>query len=259
MASTVLSAYTLSAINMWTLCLLLLWAFNPLGSQASLRSLYLRSNTSTQNSTIGYKNYTLSHMVATTGLMGSSGWKSTGPGSKLTYNGVLTAVDSATQYCNGSCSGFDDLVVRLGGPERAAAQVAMDPWGNPRIPKIQHIPGYDITSSGKWLEVPWNQSIQEYSSLIGNRYYGVDPRFVGNVTFTIGASYIDISNVSLKAKLLHMQPALIQTKCAQWTCVTELGYNKEKQRYIMTEVRLRLLERHHIPLVLSLTLRTAHL
>ncbi|KAK7921502.1 hypothetical protein PG985_009524 [Apiospora marii] len=118
------------------------------------------------------------------------------PWNEIAYLTALASMDAPTQSCNGICAGFEDLVGRLGGPGGAAVRAAMDPWGSPRVPKLRRTPGYDQADPERWLAVPWNESVQEYSSLVGARYYNLDPKFVGNVTFAMGDNYIDVSNVS---------------------------------------------------------------
>ncbi|KAH0430250.1 hypothetical protein CcaCcLH18_07923 [Colletotrichum camelliae] len=210
MANTLLSVYTLSIFNLWTVSLCLVWAFNPLGSQASFRSLYLQPQSAAATATIGYRNYSV-ETLGVGALMGASGWSWIAPASKIAYSSVLASTTSQTQYCNGTCGGddFADLVARLGGTRAAAEQVAMDPWGNPRVPSLKHAPGYDASRPEEWLSVPWRESVQDYSSLIGNRYHGLRPEFVGNVTFTIEASYMEVYD------------------CTEWLCQDDLHNNTE--------------------------------
>ncbi|KAF5488751.1 hypothetical protein CGCF413_v012368 [Colletotrichum fructicola] len=80
--------------------------------------------------------------------------------------------------------------------------MTIDPWGNPRVPSLKHVAGYNASNPEKWLAVPWNQSVQNYSSLIGNHPYGIGSDLVGNVSFIINASYIDVYN------------------CANWICAS---------------------------------------
>ncbi|KAI8270934.1 hypothetical protein K4K58_006729 [Colletotrichum sp. SAR11_239] len=209
MANTILSVYTLSIFNLWTVSLVLIWAFNPLGSQASFRSLHLHPQSAAATATLGYRNYSV-ETLGVGALMGASGWSWISPASKIAYSSVLASTTAQTQYCNGTCgANFTDLIARMGGTRAAAEQVAMDPWGNPRIPSLKHAPGYDAARPEEWLAVPWRESVQEYSSLIGNRYHGLRPEFVGNVTFTIEASYMEVYD------------------CAEWLCQDDLHNNTE--------------------------------
>ncbi|KAJ0345992.1 hypothetical protein KNSL1_007902 [Colletotrichum chrysophilum] len=203
MANTILSVYTLSIFNLWTVSLVLIWAFNPLGSQASFRSLHLQPQSATATATLGYRNYSV-ETLGVGALMGASGWSWISPASKIAYSSVLASTTSQTQYCNGTCgANFTDLIARMGGTRAAAEHVAMDPWGNPRIPSLKHAPGYDAARPEEWLAVPWRESVQEYSSLIGNRYHGLRPEFVGNVTFTIEASYMEVYDVRTLEVAVH--------------------------------------------------------
>ncbi|KAH0422918.1 hypothetical protein CcaCcLH18_12520 [Colletotrichum camelliae] len=122
---------------------------------------------------------------------------------------MLATATSATQYCNGTCNDFDELVNRLGGREAVAAQVAMDLQGNPRIPSLKHTPGYNASNPEKWFTVRWNESVQEYSSLVGRRYSGLSSDFRGNVTFTMNTSYTEVFD------------------CSQWICQDTKHRNTE--------------------------------
>lgn len=145
-ASTILSAFSLSALNLWTLFLIVLWAFNPLGSQASLRSVRLVDQSTIQNGSVGYEN----SFAINPGIE----WDELRPWNEMTYFSALESMEAATQYCNGSCSGFEELVEKLGGSSGAALRTAVDPWDSPRVPKLRRTPGYDPVDPGKWLNVP---------------------------------------------------------------------------------------------------------
>ncbi|KAF5490115.1 hypothetical protein CGCS363_v012046 [Colletotrichum siamense] len=195
MANTVLSAYALSMINIWTVCLFFVWAFNPLGSQSSFRSLYLQNQVMNLDERLSYKNYALK-TIESSALNGSYNWLINRSAVNAAYSSVLTSATSGTQYCNSTCIGYDNLIARLGGIQAAAAQMAIDPWGSPRVPSLKHVAGFDASNPEKWLDVPWNQSVQNYCSLIGNRVHGIKTELIGNVSFPINASYIDLHDVS---------------------------------------------------------------
>ncbi|KAF4877425.1 hypothetical protein CGCSCA1_v003210 [Colletotrichum siamense] len=191
MANTVLSAYTLSVFNFLTVFLLAVWTFNPLGSQSSFRSVRLQDQSKLRIGSVHYRSHALESL--NDGLLGGKvSWGLGGPAARVAYSSVLTTATSATQHCNGTCSGYDALILRLGGPRAAGKQVAMDPWGSPRIPSLKHVPGYDPSRPEEWLTVPWNETVQEYSSLIGRRNHGPQPNFSGNASFLITASYTEV-------------------------------------------------------------------
>ncbi|KAL3293807.1 hypothetical protein RB213_015879 [Colletotrichum asianum] len=191
MANTVLSAYTLSVFNFLTVFLLAVWTFNPLGSQSSFRSVRLQDQSKLRIGSVHYRSHALESL--NDGLLGGKvSWGLGGPAARVAYSSVLTTATSATQHCNGTCSGYDALILRLGGPRAAGKQVAMDPWGSPRIPNLKHVPGYDPSRPEEWLTVPWNKTVQEYSSLIGRRNHGPQPNFSGNASFLITASYTEV-------------------------------------------------------------------
>lgn len=196
MAGTVISVCTLPALNVWALALVLLWASNPLGSQSLIRSVNSLGQSSLQSNSVSYADYTLDHVYDEVHKVNPPGGDEP-PTTEVLFSSVLTSVISWCQYCNGTCRGFDKMVRLLGGNSGAATKVAMDPWGNPVIPKIRNTLGYDPENAENWIQVAWNESIQDYVSLIGKRFYDVDPGFVGNTTFTMSVSYMDISNESL--------------------------------------------------------------
>ncbi|KAF0324967.1 hypothetical protein GQ607_007860 [Colletotrichum asianum] len=184
MANTVLSAYALSMINIWTVCLLFVWAFNPLGSQSSFRSLYLQNQVMNLDGRVSYKDYTLKTIEH--GALDVD----------AVYSSVLTSLTSGTQYCDSTCADYDNLINRWGGVQAAAAQMAIDPWGSPRVPSLKHVAGYNASDPEKWLAVPWTNSVQNYSSFIGSRIHGINSELTGNVSFLVNASYIELHSVS---------------------------------------------------------------
>ncbi|KAL3301200.1 hypothetical protein RB213_011657 [Colletotrichum asianum] len=213
MANTVLSAYALSMINIWTVCLLFVWAFNPLGSQSSFRSLYLQNQVMNLDGRVSYKDYTLK-TIEHGALDGDVQWLYYKPEVDAVYSSVLTSLTSGTQYCDSTCADYDNLINRWGGVQAAAAQMAIDPWGSPRVPSLKHVAGYNASDPEKWLAVPWTNSVQNYSSFIGSRIHGINSELTGNVSFLVNASYIELFFLfSVSHQMLKEQ-----SQCANWTC-----------------------------------------
>jgi hypothetical protein len=186
MANTVLTGLILTAVRLLTPILILLWAFNPLGSQASLRAVYLTDMQLAGSGQITFYDYNISSQYDISQFGGTSNGLSA---MQALYAGSLYATNSGTQYPNTSGSSYDDLISTLGGTSSASIKMATDPWGNLRIPNIRATPGYDLTNPGQWLQTPWTTDVQSYSSLLGSRIQGIESSFSGQTNFTIGSSY----------------------------------------------------------------------
>jgi hypothetical protein len=78
---------------------------------------------------------------------------------------------------------------KLGGDSSAGIQAASDNWGNVRIPSLTYSDGYNPNDPHKWLQTPWDKTVLNYSSLLGDRVDGVDRAFTGNTSFTIMSSF----------------------------------------------------------------------
>jgi hypothetical protein len=187
MASSVITIFRWSIFRVSSLALILLWAFNPLGSQASFRGVYLRSNTGTSQGDITYYNANLSVQLYLTPF-GSASSRSK-PAIRALYSSTLYDYVSSIQYVDPNNDTAKGVVTMLGGESSAGIQAATDTWGNVRIPNLEYLSDYDPSKPQQWLETPWDQKVLNYSSLLGDRIVGVDRNFVGNSTFTISSSY----------------------------------------------------------------------
>jgi hypothetical protein len=133
--NTLKMSYMLHSYEFFTV-VLLLWAFNPVGGQASLRAVTLQENFASSDVQLQYQNSD-PRVTIRYGTFGStSGWSSYGAQVKTVYGVALFSTDAGTQYSNGSSigAGFEDLIGRLGGPVTAAKSSTSDIWGNVRIP-----------------------------------------------------------------------------------------------------------------------------
>jgi hypothetical protein len=189
-ASAIKSIYVLRAFGLYTMILLPLWAFNPLGSQASFRSVYLREEFQAGTRPYSFQNNSLDYEIDQSALGSGSGWQSSMPMVRSLYGAALFAPDAGAQYSNGSSSGFKDLIQRLGGVELATEQMTTDVWNNVRIPEIRTLPSYDAKNTNKWLDVPRDTMVVNYTSVIGlPARQGNPSRFAGNITFAMNSSY----------------------------------------------------------------------
>jgi hypothetical protein len=183
----VISTFTWSIFQLSSIFLIVLWAFNPLGSQASFRGIYLKPLLGSGTGEVSYYNHNL------TNQLGLTTWQAASTRSKPTvralYTTTLYDITSSTQYVDPTNSTFQDLVVNLGGDQAASIEAAMDSWGNLRIPNIDYLSNFDPANPHQWVSTGWMQSVQNYSSLIGDQIQGVNRNFTGNTTFNITSSF----------------------------------------------------------------------
>ena len=166
--------------------LILLWAFNPLGSQASFRGAYLRSVTGSSQGNIIFPDARLSTQIALSRLFSRYG-----PNRVLYALGLYDSV-SNIQYVDTTSQAARDIISVMGGESSAGVQAATDAWGNIRIPHHRYLSNYDPNNRSMWLETPWDKKILNYTSLFGDHVKGVNRSFTGNTTFIITSSYQDI-------------------------------------------------------------------
>jgi hypothetical protein len=114
------------------------------------------------------------------------------------YSAALYDIIASTQYVDPTSPEFQDLVVKLGGNQAASIEASMDSWGNLRIPNINYLSNFDPANPHQWIGIAWNESVQNYSSLIGDQIQGVNHNFTGNTKFNITSSFqsLDVSRES---------------------------------------------------------------
>jgi hypothetical protein len=164
-ASTVKTVYLLRAFGLYTLALLVIWAFNPLGSQASFRGVYLKDTFAMGTRLHSFQNSSMIYEAQQSALATGSGWQSSLPMVRSLYGASLFAPDAGTQYANGTSDGFQGLLLRLGGAHTVMQQMTTDVWGNVRIPDVQTLPSYTAGKKNDWVSVPNNVSVVNYTSM----------------------------------------------------------------------------------------------
>ncbi|ORY04463.1 hypothetical protein BCR34DRAFT_572675 [Clohesyomyces aquaticus] len=193
MASSIITMFRWSIPRASSAVLILLWAFNPLGSQASLRGAYLQSRTGSSEGLIHFFNSNHTWMVP------FSVFSKETPGIHMqaivpaVYTSTLHDVISSLQYVNPTNDTAASLVADLGSHSSSGIQAATDNWGNIRIPHLRYLSNYDAKNPKQWLETSWDKKILNYSSLVGDRIDGVDRAFTGNTSFNVTTSYQDFS------------------------------------------------------------------
>jgi hypothetical protein len=181
--STLKSIWLFRSFHPLTFVLISIWAFNPLGSQASFRMVYLGEKTEQGTMNLLYQNSSMASEVEATILANASMFEAAKPLVASLYGAALFSPDAATQYLNGSSSG------------RSSAQ---DIWGNARIPHLRSLPSFDTSESTRWVDVPYQTEEVNWTSLIGSPVQGLPYPFTGNASFGIDGSYNDfqVSNTS---------------------------------------------------------------
>lgn len=187
MAGSLISIATWWIFKPASVALLLLWAFNPLGSQASFRAVYLQDVNDHGTGSITFYDPRLSLQMNLTGWTSHMG--RTKPTLRAQYEALLYDVIASTQYADPNNFTYNDTIAKLGGPQVAGIQSAMDIWGNIRIPHLEYLANYDPSGPIDWVSVPWTEAVQNYSSLAGDRFEGVDRAITSNTTFNITSSY----------------------------------------------------------------------
>ncbi|KAF2819257.1 hypothetical protein CC86DRAFT_388070 [Ophiobolus disseminans] len=189
MAGTVITIFRWSIFRVSSAALILLWAFNPLGSQASFRGAFLRPEIGTTLGSITYNNADLVTQVALSSYGGT--WKDprATPAIRALYSSALYDYVSTTQHVDPTSEATQSMYTVLGGEGTTAVQAAMDIWSNVRIPNLEYHSNYSSVDPHRWLETPWNQRVMNYSSLVGDRMDGVSRSLTGNTTFVSSSSY----------------------------------------------------------------------
>jgi len=193
MASSITTMFRWSILRISSVVLIFLWAFNPLGSQASLRSVYLHPRTSSSQGLIEFYNNTLINQVF------FSAFNKPNPSGHMPsivpalYSSTMQDLVSRLQYVDLTNQTAAALVANLGGDSSAGVQAATDTWGNVRIPNLKYLPEYDPNRPHEWLNSSWEKKILNFSSLLGDRIEGINRSFTVNTTFTVASSYQDFS------------------------------------------------------------------
>jgi hypothetical protein len=115
------------------------------------------------------------------------------PRIRALYSSALYDIASATQYVDKTNATYQDIIITLGGESSAGIQAATDPWGNVRMPSLHALSGFDANEPHRWVNVPWQDSVHNYSSLVGEHVAGLGRNFTGNTKLNTTASYLTFS------------------------------------------------------------------
>ena len=137
------------------------------------------------------------------------------PRIRALYSSALYDIASATQYVDKTNATYQDTVNTLGGESSAGVEAATDPWGNIRMPNLHALSGFDAREPHRWVDVPWRDSVQNYSSLVGEHLAGLERNLTGNTTFNTTASYLTFS-VSDNSLALLCGSCPDRFQCSPW-------------------------------------------
>lgn len=140
MAGSIVAAFRWSIFRISSVALIILWAFNPLGSQASFRGLHLVSSFGNSKKHVKYANPAWANDPGVSLSFGTST-------SRQLYLSTLNDPMAMLQYVPPSDSFWQANIHSLGGESFAAVRSAMDPWGKVRIPTLEYLPSYICSGS----------------------------------------------------------------------------------------------------------------
>ena len=185
MAGSIITIFRWSIWKVSSAALIVLWAFNPLGFQASFRGGSLRPNTGSSHAPVTFYNPNLTSQIWLT--------QADMPGNtrlltRAVFSSAIYDYVASIQYVDPTQSAMINVVAVLGGGGSAAVAAAMDTWGNARIPSLEYHPDYNRLDPNRWLNTSWTTHVMNYSSLVGIRVDGID-RSLANTSFQMQSSY----------------------------------------------------------------------
>jgi hypothetical protein len=250
LAGALITTFKWSILRLSSVALILLWAFNPLGSQSSFRGIYLQDMDGSGTGFMSYYNYNASTQREMSMFRSQS--TRARPKIRALYSAAVYDAVSSVQYVDTTNVTYENTMMMLGGDEYAATQAGTDAWGNIRIPNLQALSGYNSDNPHRWVDVPWTERIQNYSSLAGERVGGLKQNFTGNTTFTITSSYqgFDV-RVPLSLQLTASRDRfLTEVQCSSWKNLNI--YSGQADLWLLNNTHLNLTEITHPTTELSL-------
>ncbi|QPC79977.1 hypothetical protein HYE68_010729 [Fusarium pseudograminearum] len=209
--AAVKNLFAFSHIHIWTIGIVAIWSFSPLGGQAAVRSLNLQPYKHKEK--IEAAHYfsqvplrTLCHNEGPTSSGGGVYKKcesafgqpvatlSTSlPSFRRVINAAFSRPDVLVSHPSISAYEYDAMIDQLGGVDQAARLGKQDIWRNVRVPFMELLPGYDHQKPESWIQVP-PQKVVPYSSFIGVPVRGGSrPEAVGNSSLILHTRYQTLS------------------------------------------------------------------
>lgn len=192
---TISISVVLRRIALLPIVLMCVWAFSPLGSQASLRAIGTEPRSGIGSRQLMYLSTTEDD--GSTIFQGADEVESTISTVKSIYASALLQSTAGLQSSNGSSKNFDSFLSGLGAVDDILRSSTADAWSNVRIPKLEVLPGYDPTHAEAPIPVPYGSQIINYSSLIGIPVREVERdqqaiSSVGNLSFPLKSRYMSL-------------------------------------------------------------------
>lgn len=190
-SQTVVNSFVSTAllrfVHWQALLLIFIWGFSPIGSQALLRSLELHENFVVKQHTTPMHTVNPNFFADLIVANGSSIPHPPFMEFINPYVGAsITSLEAGFQNMNGLMPNFERKVDALGA---SLQNYGSDLWGNVRIPRIERLPNYDPKRPHDWVDVPYQDNIVEYASLIGVPVVDLPQNIIGNLSWQMGANY----------------------------------------------------------------------
>lgn len=184
----------------------------------------MRDREGSRPGNIAYYNYNLSSQVQLNSIFDTQ--TRVRPRLRALYSSALYDVASATQYVDKTNKTYQDIVITLGGESSAGVQAATDLWGNIRMPNLHTLPEFDANEPHRWVNVPWQDSVHNYSSLVGEHFAGLERNFTGNTTFNTTASYLTFSVRDASLPLSYCSRSN-RFQCSPWLNINGMNESDE--------------------------------
>jgi hypothetical protein len=156
-----MSQFQLRGISATGLILLVIWAVSPLAGQASIRQMAISTRIETQNATFYYMSYNGALDGFQSGYLGSA----YGMASSI-FGSALLASD-------------------------ASKSPPLDPWGNIKIPKIEHFEGHSVADEEGWFDTR-QANASTYASLVGVPFTGAESISFVDYSFSMHVPYMQV-------------------------------------------------------------------
>jgi hypothetical protein len=190
--------FTLHYVRIWTVGIVAVWCFSPLGGQAVVRSMHLEPNT--ESTEIAATHYFSQiplkilddYSTNFTGDINAFALGSTQlmliPEFRRIVLAAFSGPDILLSHANGSSNGFEEALARIGGRPQAARLGRQDIWRNVRIPFMEYLSGYDAEDPTAWTSVPRDEVVP-FSSFIGVPIRGGAFSRAGNSSMVLHSRY----------------------------------------------------------------------
>ncbi|KAH6954189.1 hypothetical protein DER45DRAFT_525100 [Fusarium avenaceum] len=190
--------FTVQYIRIWTVGIVAVWCFSPLGGQAVVRSMHLEPNTeSTEIAATHYFSQVPLKILDdySTNLTGDVNAFALGSRQlsliaefRRIVLAAFSGPDISISHANGSSDGFEEALARIGGSPQAARLGRQDIWRNVRIPFMEYLSGYKAEDPTAWTSVP-SDEVVPFSSFIGVPIRGGAFSRVGNSSMELHSRY----------------------------------------------------------------------